>query len=84
MQMMSSFSLNIGDNLLHSQAMTLSQKYSILFTLIIIIIIFLILLDTDPFCGATDCSCFGLHVYLLMGFKSKEDLLPVHFCACVQ
>ena len=28
------------------------------------------LLDQGPLRGATDCSCFGLRVSFLMGFKS--------------
>ena len=38
------------------------------------------LLDQGPVCGATDCSCFGLHVSFLMGFKSRVDLACTHSC----
>ena len=40
-------------------------------------------LDQGPFCGATDCSCFGLRVSFLMGFKSRVDILPALFLACI-
>ena len=40
-------------------------------------------LDQGPFCGATDCSCFGLRVSFLMGFKSRVDILPALFLACM-
>ena len=40
-------------------------------------------LDQGPFCGATDCSCFGLCVSFLMGFKSRVDVLPALFLACM-
>ena len=40
-------------------------------------------LDQGPFCGATDCSCFGLRVSFLMGFKSRVDISPALFLACV-
>ena len=33
-----------------------------------------ILLDQGPFCGATDCPCFGLRVTLHMGFKARVVL----------
>ena len=42
------------------------------------------LLDQGLFCGVTDCSCFGLCMSFLMGFKSRVHLLPVLFLACVQ
>ena len=42
------------------------------------------LLDQGPVCGATDCSCFGLRVSFLMGFKSEVDLSPALFLACVR
>ena len=41
------------------------------------------LLDQFPFCGATDCSCFGLRVFFLMGFKSRVDLACTLSCLCV-
>ena len=44
---------------------------------------FKFLLDKCPFCGATNCSCFGLRVSFLMGFKSRVDLWPALFLACV-
>ena len=40
-------------------------------------------LDQGPFCGATDCSCFGLCMSFLMGFKSRVDILPALFLACM-
>ena len=40
-------------------------------------------LDQGPFCRATDCSCFGLCVSFLMGFKSRVDILPALFLACM-
>ena len=46
-------------------------------------IFFFNLLDQGPCCGATDCSCFGLRVSFLTGFKSRVDLLPAHFLACM-
>ena len=36
-----------------------------------------------PFCGATDCPYFGLHVTLPMGFKVRVVLSPVHLLSCV-
>ena len=42
------------------------------------------LLDQGPFCGATDCPCFGLCVTLPMGFKSRVVLSPAHVLACIQ
>ena len=42
------------------------------------------LLDQGPVCGATDCSCFGLRVSFLSGFKSGVDLSPALFLACVR
>ena len=47
-------------------------------------VFFKILLDQGPFCGVTDCSCFGLRVSFLMGFKSRVDLSPALFLACVR
>ena len=44
---------------------------------------FLFCLDQGPFCEATDCSCFGLCVSFLMGFKSRVDILPALFLACM-
>ena len=40
-------------------------------------------LDQGPFCGTTDCSCFGLRVSFLRGFKSRVDISPALFLACV-
>ena len=42
------------------------------------------LLDQGTFCGATDCSCFGLCVSFLIGFKSRVDLSPALFLAYVR
>ena len=42
------------------------------------------LLDQGPFCGATDCSYFGLCVTLPMGFKARVVLSPAHLLACMQ
>ena len=39
-------------------------------------------LDQGPFCGATDCSCFGLRVSFLMGFKSRVDISPALLLVC--
>ena len=40
-------------------------------------------LDQGPFCGANDCSWFGLCVSFLMDFKSRADISPALFLACV-
>ena len=42
------------------------------------------LLDQGPVCGATACSCFGLCVSFLTGFKAGVDLSPALFLACVR
>ena len=36
-------------------------------------------MDQGPFCGATDCSCFGLRMSFLTGFKSRVALSPALF-----
>ena len=40
------------------------------------------LLDQGPFCGATDCPYFGLHVTLPLGYKARVVLSTTLTCMC--